>query len=82
MELTTASIAIVKSVLKPQGFNLSMNLGAIAGAGIPSPIHIHVLPRWPGDTNFLPALTQTKVISFDLKQLYEDLKSEFMLLKL
>ncbi len=77
MELTTQCSTIVKTTLDAHGINIGMNLGKIAGAGIPSHLHQHILPRWLGDTNFLPALSGTKTISFDLHQIYDQLKPAF-----
>ena len=68
------AIAALKKVLKPQGFNLGLNLGKIAGAGIQKHLHLHIVPRWIGDTNFMPVTTGTKVISQSLKNLSQDLK--------
>lgn len=62
-------------VLKPQGFNAGMNLGRVAGAGFPGHIHIHIVPRWHGDSNFMPVIANTKVISQSLAVLYESLKN-------
>ncbi len=77
IELTTHSNIILKETLGAQGINMGYNIGKAAGAGIPSHLHFHVLPRWIGDTNFLPTLTQTKQISFDLKEIYQKLKPRF-----
>ncbi len=77
MELTTSSVRIVSQVLKAQGVNIGMNLGKAAGAGIPSHAHMHILPRWVGDTNFLPTIGHTKQISFDLVEIYTQLKPAF-----
>ena len=77
MELTSKSIAILQEKLKAEGMNIGMNLGKAGGAGIPSHLHMHVLPRWIGDTNFLPLLAETKTISFDLNKIYQDLRPEF-----
>ncbi|NNE43671.1 MAG: HIT domain-containing protein [Gemmatimonadetes bacterium] len=59
---------------KAQGFNLGMNLGRVGGAGIPGHLHLHVVPRWPGDTNFMPVVGQTKVLSEALDVTYEKLR--------
>ena len=79
MELTNRSIEIVKASIKPDGFNLGMNLGKAAGAGIPSHLHLHVLPRWEGDTNFFPLLADTKAVSCDLREIYKELRSVFVI---
>jgi ATP adenylyltransferase len=77
IELMNESINIVKKVLKCDGLNAGFNLGKAAGAGIPSHLHVHILPRFVGDTNFLPTLSNTKAISFDLNDIYRQLKPEF-----
>jgi len=81
MELISQSCEILKNKLSAHGINIGANLGAAAGAGIPDHLHMHVIPRWPGDTNFLPVIAQTKTISLDLNVLYKDLKEEFQKLK-
>ena len=77
MALMNQSINIVKKVLHCDGLNAGFNLGKAAGAGIPSHLHVHILPRFLGDTNFLPTLSNTKAISFDLAKIYRQLKPEF-----
>ena len=62
MKLTQECIAALKRCLKPDGFNVGMNLGKCAGAGIADHLHMHVVPRWSGDTNFMPVLGQTSVL--------------------
>ncbi|UCG35607.1 MAG: HIT domain-containing protein [Candidatus Omnitrophota bacterium] len=64
----------LKKVLKPEGFNIGINIGKVAGAGIAQHIHIHVVPRWAGDTNFMPVLADTKIVSQSLEELYAKLK--------
>lgn len=63
--------SILTEVLKPAGYNIGMNLGRIAGAGVPGHVHFHLVPRWKGDVNFMPVVGSTKVISQSLKELYQ-----------
>lgn len=65
--------ALSRKAFKPQAFNIGMNVGHLAGAGIPDHLHIHVVPRWSGDVNFMPALFGTKVIPVSLKKAYKAL---------
>ncbi len=62
---------VLTEVLKPQGFNFGANLGRVAGAGIDDHIHFHIVPRWNGDTNFMPTLGDVKVISDDMNNTYK-----------
>jgi len=64
---------ILRKVMKAQGFNIGMNIGECAGAGVPDHLHVHIVPRWSGDTNFMPMLSGTRVISESLQSLYEKL---------
>jgi ATP adenylyltransferase len=66
--LLQRSIKAVKEAIQPDGFNLGMNLGRVAGAGVPDHLHWHVVPRWNGDTNFMPVTGETKVIPHRLTQ--------------
>jgi ATP adenylyltransferase len=66
MSTVRLSMRAIESVMKPQGFNFGANIGKAAGAGIDDHIHFHVLPRWNGDTNFMPAIGEVKIISQDL----------------
>ena len=77
MEISCASTSILQEVLESEGVNIGLNMGKAAGAGIPSHLHMHVLPRWSGDTNFLPTLANTKLISFDLQEIFQKLKPAF-----
>ena len=64
---------LLRKVMKAQGFNIGMNIGKCAGAGVPDHLHIHIVPRWNGDTNFMPMLSGTRVLSESLQSLYEKL---------
>jgi len=66
--------ALLDKILKPDGYNIGANLSRAAGAGIPGHLHIHIVPRFNGDTNFMPVLGDTKVISQSLDELYKQLK--------
>ena len=65
---------LLDKCLKPQGFNIGINLGKVSGAGIEKHLHIHIVPRWMGDTNFMPVSANTKVISQSLRELHNQLK--------
>lgn len=77
MEIVAQATQICTDALKSDGCNVGINLGKAAGAGIPSHLHIHVLPRWSGDTNFMPVIAEVKQISLDLHKIYEKLKVTF-----
>jgi ATP adenylyltransferase len=64
---------LLRRVIKAQGFNIGINIGECAGAGVPDHIHVHIVPRWNGDTNFMPMLSNTRVISESLQGLYDKL---------
>jgi ATP adenylyltransferase len=67
MALTRRSQAVLETVYQPQGYNIGMNLGTAAGAGIADHLHLHIVPRWNGDTNFMPVLSETKVLPDSLE---------------
>jgi len=73
MLLVNEMTNLLDNKLKPHGFNMGINVGKIAGAGFPGHVHIHIVPRWDGDTNFMPVLASTKVISESLESLYNRL---------
>lgn len=77
MQLARKSCAVLAEVCKPDGFNLGINIGTVAGAGIADHIHLHIVPRWAGDTNFMPVLADVKVIPEALKTTYAKLKAKF-----
>lgn len=66
---------LLRTVMKAQGFNLGLNLGECAGAGVPDHLHLHIVPRWNGDTNFMPVLSGTRMLSEGLQSLYEKLRA-------
>ncbi|MCZ7604064.1 MAG: HIT domain-containing protein [Melioribacteraceae bacterium] len=76
-KLIKLSKKALTTAMKPQGFNIGANLGKAAGAGIDQHIHFHILPRWIGDTNFMPAIGEVKVISQDLLETKKDLMKAF-----
>ncbi len=73
MEQTTRGLELLKNALSPQGFNVGINLGRSAGAGVPGHIHQHVVPRWNGDTNFMSVIGEVRVVPEACSQLYEEL---------
>jgi ATP adenylyltransferase len=77
LKLTRSCQAALTRVMKPHGFNIGMNLGKVAGAGILEHLHIHVVPRWEGDTNFMPVVAGTSVVPQALKDLANQLRQAF-----
>ncbi len=71
----TRAQKLIDKILKPQGYNIGINLGRASGAGVPGHLHIHIVPRWVGDVNFMPVATGTKVISQSLDELHKLLKN-------
>ncbi len=76
-ELLKAAIKVLKTAVKPQGFNIGMNIGTAGGAG-EDHVHLHIVPRWEGDTNFMPLIGETKVIPEYLERTYQKLHHAFM----
>jgi ATP adenylyltransferase len=74
MQAQRLMIELLDQVLAPQGYNVGLNLGDVAGAGLPGHLHWHIVPRWHGDTNFMPVLSDTRVIVQSLESLYETMK--------
>jgi len=68
------AIKAINYTMNPQGYNIGINQGQVAGAGVVDHIHIHLVPRWQGDTNFMPILTETKVVSEALIETYEKIR--------
>ena len=77
MQFAKDCFNILKSKLGAEGFNFGANLGKVAGAGIDQHIHYHIVPRWSGDTNFMPVISDTKVMIEKLNKTWERLKPEF-----
>ena len=74
MEQAQLSLKALRLAMKPDGFNMGINEGKVAGAGYADHMHLHVVPRWDGDTNFMPVLADVKVMPEHLDVVYEELK--------
>jgi ATP adenylyltransferase len=79
MELTSQCMNVLRSIYKPQGFNMGANIGEAAGAGVRGHVHIHVVPRWSGDTNFMSALGDTRVLPEALEDTYKRVQEGFLI---
>lgn len=77
-KLARRCLAALTTVMKPDGFNVGINLGKVAGAGIAEHLHIHIVPRWNGDTNFMPVIAGTSVVPDALKNIAAKLRAELM----
>ena len=75
MAMTQQAVAALKSAYTPDGINVGVNLGRPAGAGVPGHVHLHVLPRWNGDTNFMTSVAETRVLPEDLRTSWEKLRA-------
>lgn len=82
MAVMRLSTLVIDEAFKPQGLNIGMNLGKAAGAGIEDHLHIHIVPRWSGDTNFMPVIAETKVIPESLEETYARILEHFNKTKL
>lgn len=71
MKLQVVAVKVLEEIYRPHGFNIGANLGRAAGAGVPGHIHYHVLPRWNGDTNFMPIISDTKILSQSLPDSFQ-----------
>ncbi len=79
--LAKAMLKLLRKVMNPDGFNIGFNIGRVAGAGIEDHVHMHIVPRWNGDTNFMPIICDTKVIPEGLFDTYRRLKEALNLIK-
>jgi len=76
-KIVSRSVKLLKQVFNPGGFNIGINMGKIAGAGIVDHFHTHIVPRWPGDTNFMPVISDVRVLPEALTETYNKLKDKF-----
>ncbi|MFH2036514.1 MAG: HIT domain-containing protein [Candidatus Zixiibacteriota bacterium] len=76
-EMIRLTIRVTRKAFNPDSFNIGMNMGAGSGAGIPEHVHMHIVPRWAEDTNFMPVIGNTEVVSFPLELIYEKMKKGF-----
>ena len=75
--MVSRGVELLKELFNPTGFNIGMNIGRVAGAGIDDHIHTHIVPRWQGDTNFMPVIADVRVIPEALAETYNELKGKF-----
>jgi ATP adenylyltransferase len=76
-DIIAQCIEVLKQTFKPAGFNLGANMGSVAGAGIADHVHYHIVPRWQGDTNFMPVIGCSRVVPEAVRETYRKLKAEF-----
>jgi diadenosine tetraphosphate (Ap4A) HIT family hydrolase len=75
MTMTQQAVVALKSAYSPDGLNLGVNIGRVAGAGVPDHVHVHALPRWSGDTNFMTTVAETRVLPEDLRTSWEKVRA-------
>jgi len=75
MQVAQRTMRALDRLMKPQGYNFGANLGRASGAGVDNHVHFHIVPRWNGDTNFMPVLSDTKVVSEDTKTIWKNLRT-------
>src|SRR5215212_2166460 len=78
MELTARGMTVLREIYRPEAFNMGANIGEAAGAGVKEHFHIHVVPRWAGDTNFMSTVAETRVLPETLETTYERVKNGFL----
>ena len=76
IKIVNDTIAALRTTMQPEGFNIGMNMGKVAGAGIDHHIHWHIVPRWNGDTNFMPVLNDVKIVSQEMKKTWALVRNE------
>lgn len=77
IDVVNLSLQVLGEALSPGGFNIGINSGRVAGAGLEDHVHTHIVPRWPGDTNYMPVIASTRVVPEGLSQTYEKLRERF-----
>ncbi|HIJ60054.1 MAG TPA: HIT domain-containing protein, partial [Nitrospirae bacterium] len=77
MEMTRFTVDCLRNAFKPEGFNIGINIGVVAGAGIEEHLHIHIVPRWGGDSNFMAVTTEIRVIPEHILETYDKLRPFF-----
>jgi ATP adenylyltransferase len=77
MELVTHGIRVLRKVYRPQGFNVGANIGEVAGAGVAGHVHLHIVPRWGGDANFMSTVGETRVLPESLEETYRRVKENW-----
>ncbi|MBA7632126.1 AP-4-A phosphorylase [subsurface metagenome] len=76
-EIVIRSLKVLRQVFNPGGFNIGANIGKVAGVGLEGHVHTHIVPRWQGDTNFMPVVSDTKVVSEAVAETYKKLEGKF-----
>ena len=77
IEMVSRGIKLLRQAFNPDGFNIGINMGKVAGAGINDHVHTHIVPRWQGDTNFMPVISNIRVVPEALNETYKKLKDKF-----
>ena len=77
VEIVIRSLKVLRQVFNPGGFNIGANIGQVAGVGLEGHVHTHIVPRWQGDTNFMPVVSDTKVVSEAVAETYKKLEGKF-----